>query len=366
MALRKIKNTFYVYYRDLDGKHKTRSLKTSDPVQAEKMERQYMALLQNRKSAAVLFRDFPEMKNVFTAPIAEHKKPGEHRRGGIALSAMLDCASKKRRLGKDHILCWNRFLDWCKVGYADQVTPQIAQAYLEEKYSDGNGKSFNNNRTMLNTIFRCCLVEAGLNASPFSSVINRRVEDVENHRNLTEEEFDRVLEACPVDMKILAMLSRWTAQRLETCTRITPEMFDFERLVFVIRPGKTSRFNKWVCVPIMPDLEKFIKPILPKCKPGIPIFENFCKSQSKTNRVRNSKLSVKFSEILKSLNICDTDEGKASFHSLRGTAITWFKEHGVKGDDLKSITGHATDEVEEVYARDIASLERIAHGLRDK
>ena len=49
---------------------------------------------------------------------------------------------------------------------------------------------------------------------------------------------------------------------------------------------------------------------------------------------------------------------------MRGTAITWYKEHGIKGDDLRSITGHRSDDVEAIYARDIASLERIARAAR--
>lgn len=368
MALRKIGKTWFIYFRDVDGKLKTRSLKTHDYVQAKMMERDYMNSLRTKRSMAVMARDFPEFYTAQPAMVIPEANGDSvtHQRGGIKLADMLECARKKRRLSRDHELAWKRFLNWVKVKFADQVTPKMALDYLEKNYSEGNGKSFNNNRTALNTIFRCCLVEAGLTASPFASVINRRVEDVENHRNLTDDEFNRVFAACPKDLQVLAMLSRWTAQRLETCARIVPEMFDFEKLVFVIRPSKTLRFNKWVCVPIMPELEEYIRGLLPECKPGIPIMENFCQSQSKTIRVRNSKLSNKFSSILKSLNICDTDEGTASFHSLRGTAITWFKEHGVKGDDLKSITGHATDEVESVYARDIASLAKIAQGMREK
>lgn len=362
MGLREIGGNWYVYFRDVDGKLKTRSLKTKDRKTAIRLERDYMDQVRARKGAAVLLRDFPELKPYAPAPVKA--KEGVHQRGGIRLADMLECAETKRPISKDHRLAWKRFTKWTTVKYADQVTPRMAQDYLMEKYSGGNGKAFNNNRTMLNTIFRCCLVEAGITASPFASVINRRVLEVETHRNFTPEEFDRIIAAAPLHLKVLAMLSRWTCQRLETCASILPEMFDFDRLVFVIEPGKTRRFKKWVCVPIMPELEAFIRPLLPDCKPGVPIVNNYITGKFKSFDNQNSKLSMYFRRLVISLGIKDTEAGKASFHSIRGTAITWFKEQGIRGEELRSITGHESSDVEDVYARDIATLSRIAKNAR--
>lgn len=362
MGLRKIHNTWYIYYWE-DGKQHTRSLHVHDKAQAEFFAKRYMDALRARKAMQSIVREFPEYKPFQPVQTLLPADP-VHQRGGIKLKDMWECALKKRKLSRTHFGSWKRFVEWCPVKFADQVTPQIAQQYLEEHYGGGNGKSFNNNKTALNTIFRCCLVEANIAFSPFQAIVNRRITEVDTHRNLTLDEFDRLLEVLDDDLRILAMLSRWTAQRLETCARITPEMFDFEKLVFVIRPGKTSRFKKWVCVPIMPELEKFIRPILPNCQPGKPIIDGFVKTKYKTDAIRNDKFSKRFRSTCKALGIHDTEEGKASFHSIRGTAITWFKENGVKGDDLKSITGHESDEVEAIYARDIESLSRIAKKTR--
>ena len=57
--------------------------------------------------------------------------------------------------------------------------------------------------------------------------------------------------------------------------------------------------------------------------------------------------------------------GKASFHSIRGTAITWFKDHGVTGEDLRSITGHTSDAMEDIYARPMANIARIAQDFKE-
>ena len=356
MALRKIHNTYYVYYRDVDGKLKTRSLKTTDATLARRLHDDYILQLQAKKGRAVIMRDFPELKQ---PPELPKPATGEHQRGGMKIADMLECALSKRVLGKTHLEVWKRFADRIGVKYADQVTPDIAQAYLQKYYSTGNGKTYNNQKSILNTIFRCCLVEAKLSESPFRPIVNKRVTHVDSHRNLTLAEFDKLIAAASLDVKVMAMLSRWTAQRLETCAGITPAMLDWDRKVIVVSPGKTRRFHKWVCCPIMPELEAFLNGLgINKFPPSVSIVKS-------CGYLNNRAFSVKFSRLLDKLGIHDTKDGKASFHSLRGTAITWFKEHGIKGEELRQITGHESDEVEDIYARDIASVSRIAKSFSE-
>ena len=361
MALRKIKNTYYVYFRDIDGRLRTRSLKTTDPELAESLHKKFMLQLQARKGELVIMKNFPErfsggeaVSSIAPAKVIEQ---GEHQRGSIAIDKMWELALTRRELSSTHQKHWKSFVSRIGKRYADEVTPQVALAYLEKHYSGGNGKTFNNVKSNLNTVFRMCLVEAGLSQSPFAPIANRRVTEVEHHRNLTDEEIDRIMAApsAPEYAKIMTMLSRWTTQRLETCARMTPEMFDFEKKVFIIDPGKNARFNEWVCCPIFPKLEKFITPILAKCKhPQRPIVQQFDYPK------KNDYFSAEFRELLISLCIRDNETGKASFHSLRGSAITWLKENGVDRETRRSITGHDSQDVEDVYARDIANISRLA------
>ena len=132
MALRKIHNTYYVYYRDVDGKLKTRSLKTTDATLARRLHDDYILQLQAKKGRAVIMRDFPELK---PPPELPKTATGEHQRGGMKIADMLECALSKRVLGKTHLEVWKRFADRIGVKYADQVTPDIAQAYLQKYYA---------------------------------------------------------------------------------------------------------------------------------------------------------------------------------------------------------------------------------------
>jgi integrase len=272
---------------------------------------------------------------------------------------MLAIAKKKRKIGKNHETAMRHLIERTKLKYADDVTPKAALNYLENYYGNGNGKTYNNVKSCSNLIFRCCLIEANMQNSPFEPIINKQVENVDTHRNLTDAEIDKVMEVLPEHIQVMTMLSRWTAQRLETCARMTPEMFDFERKVFIIKPSKTARFNKYVCCPILPKLEKFIKPVLQKIPDKtLPIV-------GQMSDMTNQKISKWFKYYLNKCEIKDDDSGKAGFHSLRGSAITYFKEIGMKSDDLRLITGHTTDEMEAIYDRSSEQISRFAKGQQD-
>jgi integrase len=364
MALLKKANTWYAYFRDLDGRQVLRTLHTGDRDIAIVRERAMKDMIREVKFRAAIQRMRPDEPQITTAfPKKQAPSPGEHQRGGIALNKMWDLALTRRELSATHQKHWKSFISRIGKKYADEITPQVALAYLEKHYNKGNGKTFNNVKSNLNTVFRMCLVEARLSESPFAPIANRRVTDVEHHRNLTEEEIDRIMAApsIPEYAKIMTMLSRWTTLRLESCARVTPSMFDFETLVFLIDPGKNKRFKEWVCVPIFPELEKYIKPILAQCENSEkPIVQNFGYPK------KNDYFSEDYRKWLKELGVLDTPTGKASFHSLRGSAITWLKENGVDREARRSITGHDSQDTEDIYARDIKTISRIAKAFKSK
>lgn len=363
MALRKKANTWYAYFRDINGKQIQRSLHTGDRDIAVIREKAMKAAIQEIKFQAAVNRFYPDRPQITTAFPPKKVAPGEHQRGGIALEKMWKLALTRRNLSKTHRIRWQRFVERIGCKYADEVTPAKALAYLEKYYSKGNGQTFNNVKGNLNSIFRCCLVEAGLSESPFSPIFKRIVTDIEHYRNLSDEEINRIMAApsIPEYAKIMTMLSRWTTLRLESCARITPSMFDFETLVFLIDPGKNKRFKEWVCVPIFPALEKYIKPILAQCENSEkPIVKNFGYPK------KNDYFSEDYRKWLKELGILDTPSGKASFHSLRGRGITWLKEQGINRDARRAITGQDSQDTEDIYARDIKTISRIAKAFKNK
>lgn len=343
MALRKYPNCdiWYILYRDFDGKVRTRTTETANRRHALAKERLFMAMFRAER----LRRKTILPQEWHTTPILP-PVPGDHRHGGIQLSRMWDIASQKRILSASHRKTWNRFIREIGVKFADQVTPALAQKYLTDRFSNGNGKTFNNNRTILNTIFRCCLIEANLTQSPFSLVINKRIARIEHHRNINlETEFPRICsEGDPLSV-CMSMISRWTCQRLKDCALISPSMLDRELKVIILQPGKTSRFKKWVCVPLFPELERYLDSIPQPCSPDTPYVTVF-------GYTTGGAFCMRFRRLLNRLKIFDSDDGKASFHSLRGSGITWLQEQGWSAELIRKTTGHTNDEITDIYSRD--------------
>lgn len=354
MSLTTKNGIYYVVFRDLRGKVNSRSLHTRDEAEAKREEKKFMTILDEARRMRSMSRIFPMFKELVPAELSSSRS------NRLKLSKMLELAAKKKKISPTGEKYWKKFLERLKsYKYADEITPKIALNYLETYYNKGNGKTYNNVKSYLHGIFRYCLVEANLTNSPFEPIANRIVDpdDVEGHRNLTDAEIAMVMTELAEDIQVLTMLSRWTTQRLETCARMTPEMFDFESKVFIIDPGKLKRFNKYVCCPIMPELEEYIKPILSRCEvPDEPIAYQIRGNVDRTN----DAVSKAFMTALKRCNIVDNAEGKASFHSLRGRAISFYKELGMSSDDLRLITGHTTDAMEAKYDRSKAQISRFA------
>lgn len=284
----------------------------------------------------------------------------EHKRGTIRLDAMFAIALKKQTdLSESIRSAFFNFTKACSqknIHYADEVSPAIIQTYLEERYAgeDKNNVTYNRVRGHLNRIFRLCLVEAGLSVSPVEAVVCRKIkrELQKHHGMMSYSDFDKAIQSIS-NLTDLFMLysSRWTAQRLETCARFSLSMYDFQRRVFLIDPGKTRRFTKFVCVPLFQPYIDFMQqqiiPLIQGKDPEIPIVNHLGYSS-------NHAFSKHINTTLRNLGISVT------FHSLRATAITWLKENNVPYEIRTDISGHSGKEIEDIYAHAIANVSEIA------
>ena len=362
MALRKIHNTYYVYFVDIDGTQRTRSLKTTDKATAERLHHQFMVALQAKKGELAIMKNFPErfqekIKEIKSIAPPPDPRTGDHQRGGIALAKMWECAKKKKSWSteKSMKLTWDRFVSEIKVKYADQVTPKKALDYLERNFGHLSGKTYNNNKTILHTIFRLCLVETGLQQSPFAVIPNREVKDVEHYRPLTEEEFVKAFHAAAEPWKSAAIISWFTALRKEACFRLAWEHIDTtdNPPSITIMPGKTARFGRAVYIPIHRQLWRYLC-ALPRPKDDrTPILSQF---PYIANWDRETSYFV---GLLRSLGFKDSPEGKAAFHSLRASFITRCDELNVSRRATKGVAGQVHDSTTDLYSHDKKTAKEI-------
>lgn len=345
MAVIKRGKYWHVYWKE-NGK--VRSISTGLTIKADaekidglkKKERQWQKAERQRRKILGKY-DTPIVSEVPT------ELPKDHKRGSIRLDAMFDAALQYRKLSRTHKVIFDRFVRECGKTYADQITPTIALEYLREKYSSGNGKSFNNSRTILNTIFRLCVIETGLNESPFARIMNMRIDNVQHHRPLTQDEFLKAFQAAVEPWKTASLIAWHTGARLETCKRIMRELLTSPADSITIKPGKTSRFGRSVYIPIHAELRQWIDNILAS---GVD-WQSWTFKELRGNDRKGERKSY-YVYLLNSLGIGDTEDGKASFHSLRSSFITRCDKAKIDRQVTRGVVGQVDDDTTDLYSYD--------------
>lgn len=361
MAIRQNKQSgiYYIYFRGADGVQHTISTRSRNRADAERMDQANKAIIAGERKKQALAK---LIRNASTsAEVAEPIKDTapQHKRGSLALRDLFPVAlTRNAELSALHRRTWELFCDRIPVKFCDQVTPAMALNYLDTFYGAKSAKTWNNVKGMLNRLFRLCLVQANIQASPFARITDRHVDrkKVKAKRNLTDEEIKILLNdpKTSIYLKTMMMISRWTGLRLKDCRMVTPEMFNMTDLAFIIDPAKNQRWSEWVCVPILPELNAHLEAIAHLIPDkNIPIAEQL-------GHVSDHALSKGFSDALIRLGIRKGKQDPVSFHSLRGSMITWMKENGIDADTRHQITGQDSDAIEGRYARAIKNISTLA------
>ena len=350
MALRKIHNTYYVYFKDIDGTQRTRSLKTTDKATAERLHRSFMVALQSKKGELAIMQHFPERfpQSAEVKSIAPPIDTPANQR--FRLDRMLPELDKiKAPSGTDRRII-KRFIEKCGKKYADEVTPQVALAYLEKHYTGGrNFKNFNNNRCALNKAFKLLLVKMSLDKSPFAPIACRSVENVESHRPITAEEFKRIFDAAEEPFRTAACLGFYAGADMSTAFGLPCNAVNLDtRIIFWRRPKSGVRF---VCG-IHRELLQMLRKINFDPESTAPILSCIAKTCSTTR-------NVYFRELFDRLGIAGTDEGSASFHSFRSSFFTRCDEADLHRRTTSLAGGHKQDIMNDLYSHDVSAAHEV-------
>lgn len=355
MSLRKIGKWYYVCYYDIDGKLHNVATGMTTKEDAQVIEQNIRTIVQTERSIRKAKRITERIAQATGGVIQTEKKVVVHQRGVIRIDEMFQTALKYRQLSDTHKKSFTRFtadMEEHGIRYADQVTPKIALDYLVRMYSNKgqNGKSFNNNKTILNTIFRLCLIESGLKDSPFENVMPMRLQEIQHHRALTQDEFLRAFQAAEEPWKTVSLIAWHTGARLETCKRIMQELLTNPSDSITIKPGKTSRFGRSVFIPIHTELRQWIDNILAS---GVDW------KAWKFKEIKGKDRLSYYVSLLRSLGINDTEEGKASFHSLRSSFITICDQNKIARHIVRGIAGQTKDDITDLYSHDKEGAKEI-------
>lgn len=351
MALRKIHNTYYVYFVDIDGTQRTRSLKTTDRATAEMYHRKFMIELQSRKSELMIMKHFPErfpqVKEIKSVAPDPEVAPANKR---FALNRILPELDKIKPVTGTDRRSIARFIETVGKRYADEITPAVALRYLEEHCCSGrNFKNFNNNRCVLNRAFRLLAVKMHLDQSPFAPIPCRKVDNVESHRPITPEEFRRIFAAAEEPFRTAACLGFYAGADMSTAFGLPCKAIDLERrIIFWRRPKTGVKFVCGIHRELMAVLQKV--PFDPESdKPFLSLLGKPCST------IRN----VYFRQLFDELGIKDTEDGTASFHSFRASFFTRCDEADLHRRTTSLAGGHVQDRMNDLYSHDISAAHEV-------
>ena len=323
----------------------TADLVTARAMEAELMAKNKAARLHQRAQAHLAQLDIAAgLRPPEEAPVITK----DRRRKRLKLADGIATAEKYREVSADGKKIWNRFVRNVGCNYFDEVTPEVALAYLQKFYgAPDKGKSFNNNKSALSGVFKFCMVDAGVSANPFLVIPIRRFTS-EHQRPFTLEEFQRIHAAAVEPWKTACLIAWHTGMRQETVFNLEWSKLDGD--VITANPGKTARFGREVQVPLHPQVMQRLS--------ELPRIDNKIFGCFKFSR-KSSGFKLYFGNLLDSLGITSTSAGIVNFNCFRDSFITRCDENNVPRHATRGVVGQVTDDVTDLYSHDLATARRI-------
>lgn len=344
MALVLRGRVYYVYYRDERGVLASRSLRTTSRVLAKHLHDAFMAARAARKEVLALHRRFPDRVPAVVEELAPMPEPVRRR---MRIADMLTELGKISPVSTARRRAVQRFQRTIRAQYVDEVTPSMALAYLERiSKGDKNTKQFNNNRSALNKCFALLAVSAGIERSPFAAIPSRKVENVTHHRPLTDAEFRLLMDAAEEPYRTAAALGFYCGMDLSTACALPGHAVDLQQRLIRWKRPKTGT---WFTAGIHPDLLPLLAALdfdPTSAYPILPI------TSIHTARKAFHRLFIR-------LGIFSTDEGKATFHSLRASFFTRCDAAGVHRRATNLAGAHKSDAMTDLYSADTSAAHEI-------
>jgi integrase len=333
---------YYLVYQ-ADGKQIWKSTGTNNKKLARSFEdtaRKQNSEDKLRRKMAELLGDKPPVQ-VETILATKNKR--------LKLEDVIQSAEKYKDISIDKKRAWDRFTEVLSknIHYADQITADVAFAYLNKHYGSQKGKTWNNNRTYLNSIFRTILIDAGLSESPFQRIIQKKA-DSEHQRPFTEEECTAIIGAAKEPWRSAAIIAYYTGLRQKDCFAL--KWTNIKDDIINHKPIKTQRFNRAVQIPIHPELKKHLGSLPHESETVL----GFVGKQSHKGRFTRY-----FGILLDELKISDNENGTVEFNCFRNTFITRCRAAGVQEHVIRGIVGHVDSDMTDLYSHDITGAMAI-------
>lgn len=334
---------YYIVYRDEDGHQIWLSTATDNKTDAQAAhDLKLQAIKQERARrtiAKLLGEPVPQKQS-----IAAGKKNKR-----LKISELLTTVQKYRQISIEHTRSFKRFVKALPafVIYCDQISAETARSYLSEHYGK-KSKSWNNNKTSLNSLFKVILIDAGLPESPFER-IPQMLDTPKHQRPFTDDECKKIIEAAVEPWKTACYIAYHTGLRQKDIFAL--KWSEIQDGIITVKPAKTTRYNRAVQIPVHPQLARWLDKIK---KINDNVFGFAAIKLGKCGSFDSA-----FGNILKTLKISSNESGIVNFNSFRNTFITRCRAAGIAEHAIRGIAGHNDSNLTDLYSHDITAAKEI-------
>jgi integrase len=256
---------------------------------------------------------------------------------------------------------WNRFAKWLAVAHPSieqlgQVTDKIAAEYADGLVSARvTPSTFNQHIRLLRLVWRILVSGDPLkNPWDIKKIANKKVAKKANRKhNLTPGQYESLLAATEkdIDLRDLFLFLGWTGLRLADGVLMKYSAVDFSAGVITVIPRKTARTSgEEVFIPIFPAiLELLNRRQGPVLDPRAYVFPSLAKLYKHDRTTLTKRISQAFADA--GMQTSEARQGRQrkavifGAHSLRHHFVTAATEAGFPAKMIRTITGHATDEM---------------------
>lgn len=246
-----------------------------------------------------------------------------------------------------------------KAKYAKDITPKLAEEYLEHLSSNNGANSYNIRLVLFKRIWKALDAEFSLCTNAWESFKKKKVPK-SIRQSISERDIAALLSVADThDLKLLVMIGTYTGLRLSDCALLKWSSIDFERKIMKVIPIKTKKhMDAPIEIPIHPALMNMLE--------STPRESEYV-SKSNADGYMNGSLCGKANDLFRKcgMKTVTYENGKrqfaCGFHSLRHTFVSMAINAGMSPLLVQKIVGHSAVNMTEHYFHENAA--KAAEGI---
>lgn len=254
---------------------------------------------------------------------------------------------------------WRQFSAWVSehrpsYTFLGQINAVDSGQYSKHLWSSNcTGRTFNLHTSFLNRFWREMRVEAGLVENIWREIKKQRKNTV-SHEAFSREQLTKIIQSATGELRGMLLVGLLSSLRLKDVVYLDASKYIEAEGILKLRPFKTKRLDKWVRIPIHPQL----LPLLRAPGENGMYFPNTAKAYAndpsavaKSIQAHLEKCGIKTCEAIAEGARRRREAVKFGFHSLRFSFVSICARGGAPQHVIGELCGHASPSVTMHYSQ---------------